>query len=108
MIEHRSEVVTDAGHPDVGGDIKPIGDQNGKKLKENILSGRWQATTQSEMRMLKEHKEKQKQNVFNGAIVAMCSMGQPHANVFCIFFGGSIGSHCCYLPLVCLLVSCHN
>ena len=62
MIQHRSEVVTDAGHPDVGGDIKPIGDQIGKKLKENILSGRWQATTQSEMRMLREHKEKQKQN----------------------------------------------
>ena len=59
MIERKIESVTDAGHPDIGGDIKPIGDKISKKLKENILSGRWSPSNIYEIRMLREHLESQ-------------------------------------------------
>ena len=40
-------------------DGRKIGEQISKKTKENILSGRWQPATSTEIQMLREHKAQQ-------------------------------------------------
>ena len=46
-----------SGHVILDGDMKQTNEKISKRLKENILSGRWPAETRSEIEMLREYKE---------------------------------------------------
>ena len=58
---HKGEsnpVIGESGHTTLDNEVHETKMKIAKKIKENILSGRWPAETREEKDMLKEHKEK--------------------------------------------------
>ena len=59
-IKDKTERVSTAGHGCADTiDAKKMGDQITKKIRENILSGRWYPSSQPEIQMLREYRAEQ-------------------------------------------------
>ena len=52
--------VSTSGHGCKNLDAKETYKQISEKIKQNIISGKWLPSNQSELQILREHKEKQK------------------------------------------------
>ena len=61
IMDNQIIKVSTSGHGlDTHIDGRKIGEQISKKTKENILSGRWEPVTNTEIQMLREYREQQK------------------------------------------------
>ena len=59
-LKDKTERVSTAGHPAIERiDAKPMNDQINKKIRENLISGRWHPDTTAEFQFLREYRKQE-------------------------------------------------